>query len=351
MKMHNEKNLDEFYQCIKNKDVYLWGAGAILDKCNSFIDSIGPQVKGIFDKNSAALPLQINGVSVLSLDKLSLLNPANTVFLITCIYVGEIEDFLRDKGYIHIYSIFPLASNLGGSFHPPLSSADDEFVNKVKNLLADEKSKHILEKICFFRNKKICDYRDIYQENQYFCDDVWTLTDHEVFVDAGAFVGDTIQDFRQKTGNSYKRIYAFEPDKKNFSQLKEVVQGDARIETFPYAVWNKAEMLNFSEGDKSSSAIDNKGDLLVEAKAIDSIITEEITLLKMDVEGAELAALNGAKELIKKWKPKLAICVYHKFDDLWEIPFYIKSLVPEYKFYLRHHHKTWLETVLYAKIE
>ena len=68
----------------------------------------------------------------------------------------------------------------------------------------------------------------------------------------------------------------------------------------------------------------------------------------MDVEGAELEALKGARNLIERDKPKLAICLYHKDDDIWEIPYYIKKLVPEYKLYIRHYSNYQCETVLYA---
>ena len=70
----------------------------------------------------------------------------------------------------------------------------------------------------------------------------------------------------------------------------------------------------------------------------------------MDIEGAEQNALEGAKDIILRNKPKLAICLYHKPEDLWEIPLYIHSLVPEYKIYIRHHSHTNEETVMYAHI-
>ena len=77
-------------------------------------------------------------------------------------------------------------------------------------------------------------------------------------------------------------------------------------------------------------------------------IKEKVTYVKMDIEGAELDALHGMEKMIKSDKPKLAISIYHKPEDLWEIPLYIYKLVPEYKFILRHHHHRIHETILYA---
>lgn len=71
-------------------------------------------------------------------------------------------------------------------------------------------------------------------------------------------------------------------------------------------------------------------------------------MLKMDIEGAELSALAGARESIRKWKPKLAICIYHKKEDLWEIAEYILGIEPEYRLYMRNYEDTATELVLYA---
>lgn len=68
----------------------------------------------------------------------------------------------------------------------------------------------------------------------------------------------------------------------------------------------------------------------------------------MDIEGAELKALEGYQNILKAHKPKLAISIYHNFNDLWEIPLYIKKIVPEYKIYIRHHTNDFYETMCYA---
>ena len=88
----------------------------------------------------------------------------------------------------------------------------------------------------------------------------------------------------------------------------------------------------------------------VECVPLDAVISEKVTFIKMDIEGSEMKALSGARRLITTYKPKLAICIYHKLDDLWKILQYIHSLVPEYKFYVRHHSILYVDTVLYATI-
>lgn len=108
---------------------------------------------------------------------------------------------------------------------------------------------------------------------------------------------------------------------------------------------------SFNSGNGSSSSISDNGEQLAHIVSLDDVlITKDITMIKMDIEGAEIDALNGAKNTIQSLKPDLAICVYHKISDIWEIPLMLHKWVPEYKFYLRCHAGSTMETVLYATI-
>jgi hypothetical protein len=114
-------------------------------------------------------------------------------------------------------------------------------------------------------------------------------------------------------------------------------------------VWNETTELKFNSEGTMASCVSDAGNTIVEVDTIDNILQgQRATFIKMDIEGAELNALKGAEQTIKKYKPKLAICVYHKADDFTTIPQYIKSLVPEYKLYFRVHRCSPQESVLYA---
>ena len=116
------------------------------------------------------------------------------------------------------------------------------------------------------------------------------------------------------------------------------------------ALWSKREDLCFLENG-AGSRVEKSGALTIKGVSLDNIIkNEKVTFIKMDVEGSELAALKGAKNTIIKYHPKLAICIYHKPEDILEIPAYILELVPEYKFYIRHYTSCMWETVLYAEV-
>jgi len=185
-------------------------------------------------------------------------------------------------------------------------------------------------------------------EDQYFPEFVKIESDSEIFIDCGAYTGDTINSFIKNLGSkNYKHIYAFEPDSSNYAAL---VNGQAEQITYiNKGVWSKSEILRFRSERGESSGLHPEGDVTIAVESIDNVLNGgKASFIKMDIEGAELEALKGAEKTIRAYKPKLAICVYHTPEDLITIPQYIKHLVPEYKLYLRAHTNFIQELVLYA---
>ena len=127
--------------------------------------------------------------------------------------------------------------------------------------------------------------------------------------------------------------------------------GIKNVELIEAGLWSHNTFLQFLGEGKGSSHIvleEKRETEKIKVAALDSCVAEPVTFIKLDIEGAELEALKGAEHIIKRDKPKLAICIYHKPEDIWEIPYYIKMLVPEYKMYIRHYSNSESETVLYA---
>ena len=150
---------------------------------------------------------------------------------------------------------------------------------------------------------------------------------------------------------SYNAIISFEPDKGNYQKLR-----DRRLKSHTCickGVSDAVGTVYFSEKGTSGKIADktNVEGTPIELDTIDHAIQgQPATLIKMDIEGEELAALQGARDTIKRWKPKLAVCIYHKKEDLWEIAEYIHQLNPEYKLYMRNYEDTVTELVLYAVV-
>ncbi len=223
----------------------------------------------------------------------------------------------------------------------------------VHEMLSDELSR---ETYAAFLNSKLAgDAEPLYgvlRKNQYFPEGIIELSDSEVFVDGGAYTGDTLLTFLRKTDNKYTRCYAFEPEPANVAKLNALAgrQRFRDVRIIGKGLWSKAGVLRFTAAEGTTgSAIAETGGSSVEVDTIDSL-APDATYIKMDVEGAELEALKGAAGTIRRNRPKLAVCLYHKPGDLFEIPLFIKSLVPEYRFYLRQHQPVSCELVLYAVI-
>lgn len=190
------------------------------------------------------------------------------------------------------------------------------------------------------------------QEEQYFNPNFMKFEeDGEVFVDAGCC--DMGTSVKLSKHCKVKSVYAFEPDIQNYDICKSVAESifdTDVVKIFPKGTWGDTTVLKFDSSSDGASHISDEGDSSIEVMSIDEAINgkEKVTFIKMDVEGAELESLKGAKNTILKDKPKLAICIYHKAQDMIDLPIYIKSLVPEYKLYIRHHSNGEGETVLYA---
>ena len=171
-------------------------------------------------------------------------------------------------------------------------------------------------------------------------------------MDCGAFNGDTVEQFINWCGGNYDKIFAVEADPVNFAELEKFIDAKNYKNVVPVncGVWNEKTTLTFSDSNNTGSAISGSGNIKIDTDTIDNITGgEKISFIKMDIEGAELEALQGAAETIKKFKPTLAICAYHKAEDLITLPQFIKSLNPDYKLYLRKHTLAIdTELVLYA---
>jgi FkbM family methyltransferase len=222
-------------------------------------------------------------------------------------------------------------------------------VNAIVDTLADRKSKKIyLGMIRYRQTRSVTDYPFHYvKEPQYFINEL-ELCPNEIFIDCGAFIGDTIDQY-SKYQKQYKRIIAFEPDLKNFEKLKEKYEGNSSITLINTGLWDKDGEVSFSsEGACTSKITNDGGNSIIQVRTIDGLELENVTFIKMDIEGAELNALKGAQKTILKNKPKLAISIYHNNgEDMVSIPEYIYNLVPQYRLYVRQYGYI-NDTVLYA---
>lgn len=224
---------------------------------------------------------------------------------------------------------------------------------KTYNMLSDEKSKQVMELYLRAAVNGEFDrlYTECHEEPQYF-NEVTASAEVETLVDCGAYDGDSIYDFINVFPD-YKRIYAIEPDSLNLEKLNNRIANEKihDVVVIPKGVYKESTTLHFSS-DNTSSHMDDMGDICVPTIALDELLRgcDNRIFIKMDIEGSEMDALEGAAHTITTKHPCLAICVYHKESDLIFIPQYIASLVESntYDYYIRFHGLQLTELVFYA---
>lgn len=381
--------LSKVYLSMKSSNIVIWGTGAYGKWLLSFMTLLGTNKKvccfcdSFHDDSKLDY---IENIPVYSPSKCaSLFHSA--VFIIASDYYEEILNSISKSSYSDIdtfvldYDNKMLEKQLIYYTNPPdpkrvvgfnytwfpiyekaqKSRELKKMLDFIDANLADQESRDIIHNRCnsFLSGDLSYIDRNVINRHTYFSQEFYSISNEEVLFDCGAFTGDTIEDFVSFTNNKYKKIVAFEPDSKNLVKLKSLVEKEnlQNIEISQAATGKEngkisflvtgnmgAKVVNSEEASKSNNMS------TVDLIKLDNLIDYHPTLIKMDIEGAELDSLIGATQIIKTQKPKLAICIYHMPFDFYEIPKFLKSLVPEYKFKVRQHEPGFCETVLYAYV-
>jgi len=341
--------MDVIKQCIewsknyidicKDRGVILFGASKGGLYIKKVMERENINIKFFCDNDTAKTGKYIGNIEIVSTDALLQADKSSPIF-ISSQYVKDIANQLRALGFINIAAdglIFKISDNY------------DAILNTSK-LLEDEESK----KIYFGLINKRCRCETdigVYKSGgiQYFDDEIIKLSENEIFIDGGGYNGDTVTQFIKSSKGKYNKIYCFEPNPGIYKWLTDNTREIKNLTLYEKGLYSRSERLRFSDNGWGSS-INEEGEMTVDTVALDQILADEkITYIKLDVEGGELEGLKGAENIIKKHKPKLAVCVYHKPEDLWVLPLYINKLSAEYKLYIRHYSgDNHFETVLYC---
>lgn len=284
-------------------DVVIYGAGNDLSVLSSLYP--GFKFKYICDGSIERQRTGWNGIRVMSPDELMSRKEYMYVVILTSRYFGEIESALLENGF-----------------------KKERIINVGKMIDA------------------------LYVE-QYFDKDIMTPLSGEIFVDGGCFDCGTDEIFAKWCNGDHKKIYAFEPDLGNYEKcLKECERaGISKIQIYNKGLWDHETDLFFMETGGAGSKISGESidAVKISTVAIDDIVGDDkVTFIKLDVEGAELKALQGAEKTICRYHPRLAVCVYHKPEDILEIPEFVLSLHSDYRLFIRHYRLDHNETILYA---
>lgn len=204
--------------------------------------------------------------------------------------------------------------------------------------LADDRSKMVLNGIIRYWFKFDLDRLQALVETvflDYYDLDILECNENDVMVDLGAYTGDSVLSYIAAYGR-YKKIYAYEITPSIYQALVQNVSGHKNVVALQKGVSNVSGVMFVNDGEqKAGNRLMEMGDYRVRVVTLDEDITEPITVIKMDIEGAEKDAILGAKNHIQSDKPRMLVSSYHLPEDIFEIPYLINSIRDDYKFYMR----------------
>lgn len=370
-----KQTAEKLSEMSQNKMIVLWGA--VTKSVKEVVEQYD-NLDCIIDSDSEKWNTKCESLNIYPPEHLYALSPATHIILVTArtSNVYSITKIIKSVDNFDVFYINVISNNFFCHFSNQLYDNLSK-IKHVENNLSDDMSKKIYRE-CVYRRiiGATSEFKGLKVPNnpQYiFLPMFKKMSNNEIFIDCGGYIGDSIEKLVNAFGNNIKKIYSFECFDKNIPMICETGKnlnkngwiGELIIE--PYAVSDKNTIVTFNDIGIPESGYLAETRLTVqyneklapvrtfevEAKAIDDFISEDekISFIKMDIEGAEYAALKGAEKTIKKFKPRLAISIYHNPSDYWRIYELIHDYCSDYKFAVRHHANNHLDTVLYAYVE
>ena len=332
------------------KPIVLYGMGNGAEKIMSVLESYGMKADEVFASDEFVRGHSFCGYKVKKLSEIE----------------SEYDDFIIllsfGAGYTELINKIKAIANKHELYAPDLPVYGDviftyEYFNehikeaqKIYDMLADEKSRQVFCDVLNYKISGKIDYLfSCESERRDAVKEIINPKYEDIYVDLGAYNGDTVLEMLELTGGKMKKIIAFEPDKRNYRKLSENTAGYDFCECINDGAWSEDTSITFSQTSGRNASVSDKGKI-TEMRSVDSVTNCRADIIKMDVEGAEEQALLGAEKTICSCKPRLIVSAYHRSEDIFKLPLFIQKLNPEYKLFLRHHPyiPAW-ETEIYAK--
>jgi FkbM family methyltransferase len=347
------------------RDAIVYPAAQLGRGVAGHLRSIGARVVAFGDRNSGAHGGQIDGLPVLSPADVAARHHADVILIASTMYDSAIREDLASRGCDHIVPVGYLNLRLpdifstreyDGAWSAASDPANRSDIEAAYSLLGDPESRTVFEgKLAYYLSRDKARIDGIRSANTiYFDRGVHHLSPEEVVVDGGAYVGDTLSSFLDESAGQFDAYYAFEPDPESFDRLAmEAARDPTRVTAVQAGLAGRtssARLLSTHGADARLLRGDETGGEEVPVVGLDEYFEERRppTLIKMDIEGAEADALQGAARVIEAARPTLAISAYHYPTDLWRIPLQLDQLMPGSRLFLRHYTREVDDTVCYA---
>ena len=340
----------DLWQYLKEseKPVVMYGMGNGADKILAVCEKKGIEISDFFASDGFVRGHSFHGKRVLSYSEIKeKYGLGNFVVLLSfASSLPEVIDNIKriaSESELYAPDVPVCGDNL---FDMDFFVSNKTSFKAARELFADEQSKKVFDNVINYKLSGDINYLfESDSEVEETFNEILNAKNFENTADLGAYNGDTARQLVEYAPN-LKKIYALEPDRRNFRKLSEYAEREERFEVIPFqvAAWSKAEALTFgAEGNRNSgvggstNAVTSKC-VTVEGNSLDNLLIDnkdKIDYIKFDVEGAENEAIDGCYNTIKAHSPELLVSVYHRSEDIFALPLKINSLFPDYKLYLR----------------
>ena len=323
------------------------------------LDAMRARKRGVLafaDNRPLLWGTEVDGVEVLSPRDAVAAFPA-AAFVVTIYHDADVRRQLAEMGCRHATSVAAMIwkhdlicpTQRGyGSARTATAAADE--IRAAFALLADEESRQVFLAQLQWRMKLGSGKIPARPPREaYFPADLFALGEDEVFIDGGAYDGDSIRDFLSRTGGKARRVVGIEPDPVQYGTLLAYAREHADvIETYLAALSGVAGEVPFLATGRMDARISDQGTTRVESITLDDLAHHWPTFVKLDIEGYEAEVLQGGRRMIAHSRPVLAVCAYHKYADLWEIPRLLHDIAPDFSIHLHAYSEGWWELICYA---
>lgn len=321
-----------------NKPVVLYGMGDGADKVLRAFEHFSIKASAVMASDDFVRGQSFHGFKV---KKLSEVEEEYGNFNIALCFASQLDDVMNTiksvaaKHTTLVPSVPVFGENL---FDDNFITENREDIETAYSLLSDGLSKKVYENVLkFYYTGELSLLDEITTDKNEAFNNILRLGNNEVYVDLGAYNGDTIDEFLHYCGGSYRKIIAFEPNPKNFAKLQAHCENLQNIDLWQLGAYNRNTVLSFNNKAGRNSAIAENG-TETRVACVDSILCGiSASYVKADVEGADFETLLGMKNTLQNFKPKLNFAAYHRFEDIFRLPILINRINPEYKIFLRHH--------------
>ena len=351
------------YLSESDKKIVMYGMGNGADKILSICEQRGIEISDFFASDGFVRGHEFHGKRVLSYSEAKEKYGAESMIVLLS-FASSLPDVLAniyriaDECELYAPDVPVCGTNL---FDSNFYEANEAKIEAVESLLADEKSKEVYRSVIDYKlSGEVRLLRETHSDFSEAYGEILHAENFEYIADLGAYNGDTLREIKPYATRLYEAV-AFEPDRRNHKKLCDYAEDESsfKIRAYKKAAWDKTETLIFDgSGNRNSTLISSDSMPVtkcakvveVEACSLDGVLDgARVDYIKYDVEGAEREAIAGSHNSIEKFRPALLVSLYHRSEDIFELPLLLHEKYPDYKFYMRRREyiPAW-DTVLLA---